>query len=170
MNTLPSANVLESKKQLVVDLTEKLKSATSGVLVDYKGISVADDTALRKEFREAGVEYAVVKNTMLKFAAQNAGLEGLESYLEGTTALAFSTSDAVAPAKVAVKYADKIKKGFDIKAGFMDGQVLNAAKMTEVGKLPSKEQLIGQLLSVLTGNIRGMAVALNAIAEQKESA
>lgn len=167
---MPSANVLESKKQLVVDLTEKLKSATSGVLVDYKGISVADDTALRKEFREAGVEYAVVKNTMLKFAAQNAGLEGLESYLEGTTALAFSTSDAVAPAKVAVKYADKIKKGFDIKAGFMDGQVLNAAKMTEVGKLPSKEQLIGQLLSVLTGNIRGMAVALNAIAEQKESA
>jgi len=169
VNKLPSEKVLESKKQLVVDLTEKLKNATAGVLIDYKGISVADDTALRKDFREAGVEYTVVKNTMLRFAAKNAGLDGLDSVLSGTTALAIS-NDAVASAKVATKYADKIKKGFEIKAGFMDGEVLDIAKVIEVGKLPSKEQLVGQLLSVLTANIRGMAVALNAIAEQKESA
>lgn len=167
---MPSANVLETKKQLVAELTEKLKGASAGVLVNYKGISVADDTALRKEFREAGVEYMVVKNTMLRFAVKNAGLDSLENVLEGTTALALSTTDPVAPAKVAVKYADKIKTGFEIKAGFMDGQVYDAAKMTEVGKLPSKDQLMAQLLSVLTGNIRGLAVALNAIAEQKESA
>ena len=98
----------------------------------------------------------------------NTPLEGLDSVLEGTTALAISKDDAVAPAKVAAKYADKIKDGFNIKAGFMDGEVMDAEKVIAVGKLPSKDQLIGQLLSVLTGNLRGMAVALNAIAEKKE--
>lgn len=167
---MPSSKVLEQKKQLVADLTEKLKNASAGVIVDYKGISVADDTALRKEFREAGVDYAVVKNTMLRFAAKEAGLDGLNSVLEGTTAIALSNDDAVAPAKVAAKYAESLKDCFEIKAGFMDGEVMDTDKVIAVGKLPSKDQLIGQLLSVLTGNIRGMAVALNAIAEQKESA
>lgn len=166
VNNLPSTKVLDEKKQLVVDLTEKLKAATAGVLVDYKGITVEQDTAMRKEFREAGVDYSVVKNTMLKLAARGAGLEGLESVLDGTTALAISNEDAVISAKIAAKYADKIKT-FEIKAGFMDGQILDAAKTVEVGKLPSKEQLIGQLLSVLTGNIRGLAVAINAIAEKE---
>lgn len=167
---MPSAKALQQKQQTVAELTEKLKNAAAGVLVDYKGINVADDTALRKEFREAGVEYTVVKNTMLRFAANNIGLSGLDSVLEGTTALAISNDDAVAPAKIVAKYADKIKDGFNIKAGFMDGEVIDAAKVVAVGKLPSKEQLMGQLVSVLTGNIRGLAVALNAIAEQKESA
>lgn len=166
---MPSAEILKQKQQLVADLTETLKNATAGVIVDYKGINVAEDTALRKEFREAGVQYTVVKNTMLRFAAKEAGLEDLNSVLEGTTAIAVS-EDPIAPAKIAAKYADKIKTGFSIKAGFMDGAVLNADKVIELGKLPSKEQLIAQLLSVLTGNIRGLAVALNAIAEQKESA
>lgn len=165
---MPSAKILDEKKQLVAELAEKLKGAAAGVLVDYKGITVEQDTAMRKEFREAGVEYAVVKNTMLKLAAKDAGISGIDGYLEGTTALAFSNVDAVIPAKIAVKYAEKVKT-FEIKAGFMDGIVLDADKTTQVGKLPSKEQLIGQLLSVLTGNIRGLAVALNAIAE-KESA
>lgn len=163
---MPSAKVLDEKKQLVADLSDKLKSSVAGVLVDYKGITVEQDTAMRKEFREAGVEYSVVKNTMLKLAAKNAGLEGLDPVLEGTTALAISDSDAVISAKIAAKYADKIKT-FEIKAGFMDGKTLSAAQTVEVGKLPSKEQLIGQLLSVLTGNIRGLAVALNAIAEKE---
>lgn len=163
---MPSTKVLDEKKQLVIDLTEKLKNAAAGVLVDYKGITVEQDTALRKEFREAGVDYAVVKNTMLRFAAKEAGIDGLDSVLEGTTALAISNSDHVISAKIAVKYAEKLKT-FDVKAGFMDGVVLNAAKTTELGKLPNKEQLIGQLLSVLTGNIRGLAVALNAIAEKE---
>ncbi len=166
---MPSAKVLETKKQFVADLTSKLQGAVAGVIVDYKGITVSEDSAMRKEFREAGVEYAVVKNTMLRFAAKEVGLEGISNVLEGTTAIAISTDDVVAPAKIAAKYADKIKT-FEIKAGFMEGEVLDAAKTIAVGKLPSKEQLYGQLLSVLTGNIRGLAVALNAIAEQKESA
>ncbi|MEG0895253.1 MAG: 50S ribosomal protein L10 [Oscillospiraceae bacterium] len=166
---MPSAKVLETKKQFVADLTSKLQGAVAGVIVDYKGITVSEDSAMRKEFREAGVEYAVVKNTMLRFAAKEVGLEGITNVLEGTTAIAISTDDVVAPAKIAAKYADKIKT-FEIKAGFMEGEVLDAAKTIAVGKLPSKEQLYGQLLSVLTGNIRGLAVALNAIAEQKESA
>ncbi len=165
---MPSAQILQQKQQQVADLIEKLKGAAAGVLIDYKGISVAEDTQLRRDFRAAGVEYTVVKNTMLRFATKETGLEGLDSVLEGTTALAISKDDAVAPAKVAAKYADKIKDGFNIKAGFMDGEVMDAEKVIAVGKLPSKDQLIGQLLSVLTGNLRGMAVALNAIAEKKE--
>lgn len=167
---MPSNEVLKQKEQLVADLTEKLKGAAAGVLVDYKGINVADDTALRREFREAGVQYTVVKNTMLRFAAKNAGLDDLVPSLAGTTAIALCENDAVAPAKVAAKYADKIKNGFDIKAGFMDGKVLSADKVVEVGKLPSKEQLLSMLCSALSGNIRGLAVALSKIAEQKESA
>lgn len=167
---MPSAEILKQKQEFVSNLTEQLKNAAAGVLIDYKGINVADDTALRKEFREANVKYTVIKNTMLRFAAKEAGLDDLCPVLEGTTALALSNEDAVAPAKIATKFADKIKTGFEIKAGFMDGAVLSVDKVVEVGKLPSKEQLVAQLLSVLTGNIRGMAVALNAIAEQKESA
>ena len=166
---MPSAELLKQKEQFVKELSEKLKNSAAGVLVDYKGITVADDTKLRKEFR-AGVEYTVIKNTMLRFAAKEAGLEGIIPSLEGTTALAICESDPVAPAKVAAKYADALKNCFTIKVGFMDGDVLDANKVIEVGKLPSKDQLVAQLLSVLTGNIRGMAVALNKIAEQKESA
>lgn len=167
---MPSKQVLSEKQQLVEDLTQKMKTAPSGVIVDYKGINVKDDTALRKEFREAGVHYTVVKNTMLRFAAEKAGLSGFEAQLEGTTALALATEDAMAPARIAAKYADSIKNAFEIKAGFMDGDVMDAAQTTAVGKLPSREILLGQLLSVLTGNVRGLACALNKIAEQKESA
>ena len=166
---MASAQILEQKKQVVAELAEKLKNATAGVIVDYKGITVAEDTALRKEFREAGVEYVVVKNTILRFAAKDAGLDGIDSVLEGTTAIALSNDDQVAPAKVAAKYAENLKDYFNIKLGFMDGEILDSEKVTALGKLPSKDQLVAQLLSVLTGNIRGLAVALNAIAE-KESA
>mgnify|MGYP002285020650 CR=1 FL=1 len=166
---MPSEKILSEKQQYVAALAERLKNSAAGVVVDYKGITVADDTALRKSLREAGVQYEVVKNTMLKLAAKEAGLEGLNSVLEGTTALATSAEDPIAAAKVLGEFAEK-NKNFTIKAGFMDGQVIDAAKVTAVGKLPSKEQLVGQLLSVLVAPIRGMAVALNAIAEQKESA
>jgi len=167
---MPSSEVLKQKEQLVADLSEKLKNATAGVLVDYKGINVADDTALRREFRQEGVHYTVVKNTMLRLAAEKAGLDGLTPVLSGTTAIALSENDAVAPAKVATKYADKIKNGFAIKSGFMDGEVLSVDKVVELGKLPSREQLLAMLCSALSGNIRGLAVALSKIAEQKESA
>lgn len=164
---MPSENVLNSKKQQVLELTQKLSGSCAGVVVDYKGITVADDTKLRKELREAGVDYAVVKNTLLRFAAKGANLEGLSAVLDGTTAIAVSKDDPVAAAKILTKFADDSKGKFTIKAGYVDGTVLDAKKTMELGKLPSKEQLLCQLLSVLNGNIRGLAVALNAIAEQK---
>lgn len=162
---MPSKKVLSQKQELVTTLVGKLKGATAGVLVDYKGISVADDTKLRKELREAGVEYSVVKNTMLRFAAKEVGYEALGSVLEGTTALAISDSDQVVAAKILTKYAEGSKGKFVVKAGFVDGGVIDAAKVSELGKLPNREGLLSMLCSVLQGNIRGLAVALNAIAE-----
>ncbi len=165
---MPSEKILASKKEQVAVLAEKLKNAPSAVLIDYKGITVADDTKLRKEMREAGVEYAVVKNSILRFALAEAGYgDSFNNVLEGATAIAFSAEDAVAPAKVAAKYSDGLKDIFNLKAGFLNGKVLDAEGALALGKLPSKEQLIGQLLSVLTGNLRGLAVALNAIAEKQ---
>jgi len=167
---LPSEKILEQKKQTVAELTAKLKNAAAGVVVDYKGINVADDTKLRKELREAGVEYAVVKNSMLRFAAKEVGYEALDSVLEGTTALATSEGDQVAAAKILTKYAEDSKGKFVVKAGFVDGGVIDAAKVAELGKLPSREALLSMLCSALQGNIRGLAVALNAIAEKSGEA
>ncbi len=174
---MPNAKVLEEKKQIVAQLAEKMKAASAGVLVDYKGINVADDTKLRRELREAGVEYAVVKNTLTRFAAQQVGFEALDPVLNGTTALAISMDDPVAPAKILSKYA-KDAANFSIKAGFVDGKLISPAEIEDLAKLPSKEVLLakalGSLMSpisgfanVLNANLRGLVVALNAIAEQK---
>ena len=163
---MASEKVIAQKQEIVAGLKEKLKGSVAGVLVDYKGINVADDTKLRKELREAGVDYTVVKNTLLKFAIDEAGFGALDAHLSGTTALAVSKEDPVVAAKILAKYAEDSKGSFSIKAGFLDGEVIDADKVIAVGKLPSKEQLLVQLLSVLNGNIRGLAVALNAIAEK----
>ncbi|MEM1485002.1 50S ribosomal protein L10 [Oscillospiraceae bacterium PP1C4] len=167
---MPSEKILEKKKQTVAELTSKLKNAAAGVLVDYKGISVTNDTKLRKELREAGIEYAVVKNTMLRFAAKEVGYEALDSVLEGTTALALSDNDQVTAAKILTKYAEGSKGKFVVKAGFVDGGVIDAAKVAELGKLPNRDGLLSMLCSALQGNIRGLAVALNAIAEKSGEA
>lgn len=166
---MPSEKVLQSKKEIVAELEKKLNNAVAGVVVDYKGITVADDTKLRKDLREAGVEYKVVKNTLLRFAAKDTGLAGICSVLEGTTALALSNEDAIAPAKILGKYAEDSKGAFTIKAGFMDGKVISVEEVMALSKLPGKEQLLCMLLSALNGNIRGLAVALNAIAEKNGS-
>lgn len=165
---MPSEKTLKLKQQVVTELKEKLNGAVAGVLVDYKGITVEQDTKLRREMREANVEYTVIKNSLLRFAAKEVGYEGLCDVLEGTTALAVSNDDPISAAKILTKFAEASKNKFSIKAGFVDGEILSAAKVTELGNLPSKEQLLGQLLSVLNGNIRGLAVALNAIAEKNE--
>lgn len=177
---MPSAKVLESKKKIVEDLSQKLKNANSGVLVDYKGITVADDTKLRADMRKAGVEYAVVKNTLTRFACKEAGLTGLDDILNGTTALAISLTDPVAPAKILSEYAKKNEK-FKIKAGFVDGKVIGVDGVKALAELPPKEVLIAKVLggfnapisglvNVLNGNIRGLVVALNAIAEKQANA
>ncbi|MBQ9108682.1 MAG: 50S ribosomal protein L10 [Oscillospiraceae bacterium] len=167
---MPSVMVLNQKKEVVETLKEKLSSSVAGVVVDYKGITVEDDTKLRRELREAGVEYSVVKNTLLRFAAKEVGYGELENVLEGTTALAVSMEDPVAAARILTKFADDSKGKFVVKAGFVDGGVIDAAKVNELGKLPGKEQLLSMLCSALQGNIRGLAVALNAIAEKSGEA
>ncbi len=175
---LPSEKILQSKKEAVAALTEKMKGSVAGVLVDYKGINVADDTALRRELRQAGVHYAVYKNSMVRFAAKDAGLEDLTKVLEGTTAVAISESDPVAAAKIICKYAEKSKTVFNVKAGYVDGGVLDADEVQSLAKLPSREELVAKALAgfnapitgfvnVLNGNIRGLVVALNAIAEKQ---
>lgn len=165
---MPSEKILSQKKETVAELSTKIKKAIAGVVVDYKGISVTDDTKLRKELREAGVEYSVVKNTMLRFAAKEVGYEALNDVLAGTTALATSETDEVAAAKILTKYAEDSKGKFVVKAGFVDGGVIDAAKVAELGKMPNREGLLSMLCSALQGNIRGLAVALNAIAEKND--
>ena len=135
---MPSEKVLELKKQKVADLSAQLKNACAGVVVDYKGINVADDTKLRKELREAGVHYAVVKNTLLHLAVQDAGLQELDNVLSGTTAIALSEDDYVAPARILCKFADA-SKTFTVKSGFLDGDVIGLEKINSLAKLPSRE-------------------------------
>ncbi len=166
---MPNAKVLEEKKALVASLVEKIKNSPAGVLVDYKGINVADDTALRKELREAGVEYKVVKNSLLKFAAQELGFDGFIEHLNGTTAIAISTTDdVVAPAKILSKFA-KDHNNFSIKVGFLEGAVIPASEVDALAKLPSRETLIAQVLYSFNYPVMQLAIALNAIAEKGEA-
>lgn len=177
---MPSAKILEQKKQTVQQLTEQVKNAQAGVLVNFYKTTVGDDTVLRKELREAGVEYAVIKNSILRHTFTEAGFEGLNEHLEGMTALATSADDAVAPAKILAKFGEK-HPDFTIKAGFVDGKIIDAAAVDALAKLPSKEVLIATVLgtlnapitglvNVLNGNIRGLACALAAIRDQKADA
>lgn len=163
---MPSEKVLSEKKAYVEELAAKIKESTAGVIVDYKGISVADDTKLRRELREAGVDYAVVKNTMLRFAISGLGYTEMENALEGTTAIAISKEDPIAAAKVLGKFAEASKGKFSIKAGYMEGKPMSGDEVTALSKLPGKQELLSMLCSALQGNIRGLAVALNAIAEK----
>ena len=162
---MPSANVLEQKKQVVAQLVETLKSAQAGVLVDYRGITVEQDTQLRAKLREAGVEYKVVKNTLTRFAAKEVGFEELDEQLNGPTALAISTTDAVAPAKVISDFAKDVE-ALQIKAGFVDGKVLDAAGVNDLAELPSKEVLIGKILGSLQSSLYGLAHVLQAYVDK----
>lgn len=165
---MPNAKVLEEKKALVASLVEKIKNSPAGVLVDYKGISVADDTKLRRELRAAGVDYAVVKNTMVRFAAKELGFDGFEEYLNGTTAIAISTTDdVVAPAKILCDYA-KTHENFSVKVGFVDGEVVSADEVKRLASMPSKETLIAQTLYSFNFPIMQLAIALDAIAKKSE--
>ena len=165
---MPNAKVLESKKAIVAELTEKLQNAASGVLVDYKGITVAEDTALRVELRKNDVEYAVVKNTLTRFAAKNAGFGELSDSLNGTTSLALSHSDPIAPMRVINKFAKQFNGAkFTIKAGFMDGKILPLDEILAIAELPAKEVLQAQVLGTMLAPITSLAIVLKAIAEEK---
>ena len=163
---MPNAKVLNEKKAIVEQLTETLKSAASGVLVDYRGITVAEDTALRHELRENGVEYSVVKNTLVRFAIGNAGLQELEGVLNGTTSLAVSKDDPIAPMRVIHKYSTQLGDRFNIKAGFMDGKVIPLEDVSALAELPSKEVLLGQMLGMMLAPLTSLAIVIKAIAEK----
>ena len=167
---MPSEKILEQKKQAVADLAEKIKGSCAGVLVEYKVINVADDTKLRKELREAGVEYTVVKNTLLKRAIEGTEIEGMSEVLEGTTALAVSHEDQIAPARILNKFAKDSDGKFVIKSGYMDGKVMSPAEIAAIADLPSKEGLVQMLLSVLVSGPRGLAIALSEVAKAQETA
>ncbi|MBC8535759.1 50S ribosomal protein L10 [Feifania hominis] len=165
---MPSAKILEQKKQAVVELTEKMKKAASGVFVDYKGITVEADTKLRAEFRKAGVEYAVVKNTLTRFATKELGYE-LDEVLNGTTALALCEEDPIAPAKIIHEFSSKNGDCLKVKAGFVDGKVVSVEEIDRLAKLPSRETLVAQVLYGFNSPIVGLAVVLNAIKEKLEA-
>ena len=162
---MPSVQVLEQKKQVVADLVERLNGSCAGVIVDYKGINVEDDTKLRKDLREAGVNYTVVKNTLLKRAIAETELNGLDSVLEGTTALATSADDYVAAARILCKFADT-HKNFEVKNGFIDKEVIDVAKITGLAKLPSREILLANVLGAFQAPISAFARAIQAIVDK----
>lgn len=171
--------VLEAKKAIVKEIREKLEKAESVILVDYKGLNVEDVTELRKKCREANVEYKVYKNTMLRFALHEIGVEGLDQYLEGTNAVAFGYEDPAIAAKITNDF-NKINDKLEIKVGLVDKDVYNLDQVKQLASLPSKEVLIAQVLgglngpiqgfaNVLNGTMKGLVVALNQIAEKKQS-
>ncbi len=164
---MPNAKVLESKKAVVESLTGKIQDASSVVFVDYKGITVAQDTELRKQFREAGVEYSVVKNTLTNFAAKNAGYDFSE-VLNGTTAMASTTGDPIAPARIVCEFAKKNKNVLSIKGGIVEGSVLSANALNGFGELPSKNALVAQVLGTFLAPISSLACVLDQIRQQKE--
>lgn len=165
VNKLPSQKVLEAKKAVVVELTERLQGACTGVLVNYKGINVENDTKLRKELREAGVKYTVVKNTLLSRACEQVGLTDLNAVLEGTTALATSEDDYTAAARILCGFADK-NKGFEVKSGFLDGAVVDINTINSLAKLPSREVLLANVLGAFQAPIASFARAVQAIVDK----
>lgn len=162
---MPSAKVLEQKKAVVAELADRLKNSVTGVLVSYEGINVADDTAMRKELREAGVKYSVVKNTLLSRACEEAELTGLQTTLEGTTAIATSDEDYAAAARILADYAKKIKT-FEIKAGYLDGEVVDLATIDKLAKLPSRDMLLANVLGAFQAPIASFARAMQAIVDK----
>lgn len=162
-----SAAAIEKKKQIVEEITEKLKSSVSTVVVDYRGLNVSDITELRKQLREAGVEFKVYKNSLSRRAAEAANLEGLNEYLVGPNAIAFSTEDVVAPAKILNEFA-KDHEQLEIKAGVIEGNLATVEEIKALADLPSREGLLSMLLSVLQAPMRNFALVTKAVAEQKE--
>ena len=156
---------VELKQPIVQVIADDIKDAQSVVLVDYRGLTVAQDTELRKQLREAGVIYKVCKNTMMKRAFEGTDFAGLEEYLEGPSAMVVSKDDATAPARIICKFA-KTAEALEVKAGVVEGTVYDAAGITELSKIPSREELLSKLLGSLQSPITNLARVLNQIAEQ----
>jgi large subunit ribosomal protein L10 len=161
--------VREEKQQLVQEIADRLARSKSTIVTDYRGLTVAEVTELRKQLREAGVEYHVYKNTLTRRAAAEAKVEGIEEYLTGPSAIAFGFEDVVAPAKVLYEFAKK-HKALELKGGIVEGRVVTAEEVESLASLPSREGLLSMLLSVLQAPMRNFAYAVKQVAEQQEGA
>ena len=164
-----SEAIIAKKAQQVSEVAEQFKNATSVVVVDYLGITVEQATNLRTELRNAGVQFAVVKNSILQRAAKEAGLEGMDDIFKGPSAVAFSNDDVVAPAKILADFAKKVE-ALEIKAGVIEGKVSSKEEIEALAKLPNREGLLSMLLSVLQAPVRNTALAFKAVADQKDGA
>ncbi len=162
---MPNERVLREKQAIVEELSEKLRGI-SGVLVDFSGITVAEDTEMRAKLRAENVDYSVVKNTLLRFAVRNVGLEELEPLLSGTTSLAVSGDDAVAPAKIISEFAKKFNDHFEIKGGFYDGKVIGLDEIKSLASIPALPVLQAQVLGTMLAPIVQLALVIKAIAEK----
>ena len=167
---MPNAKVLESKKATVEALAEKLQNATAAVFVDYKGINVAQDTELRNQFRAAGVEYTVVKNTLTRFAANKVGYSEFDELLNGTTSMASTTGDPIAPARIVSEFVKKNKDIIKIKGGMVEGKPLSVEELKSFGELPSKDALVAQVLGTFLAPITALAFVLDQVCQQKGGA
>ena len=156
---------IELKQPIVAEISELIKDAQSAVLVDYRGLTVEQDTKLRKEMREAGVTYKVYKNTYMNFAFKGTDFEALAPYLEGPSAIAVSKDDATAPARILGKYAKEIQ-ALEIKGGVVEGTAYDANGISAIASIPSREVLLSKLLGSLQSPIANLARVLNQIAEQ----
>lgn len=164
---MPSAKVLEAKKNQVAQTAEVLKSAQTGILVDYRGLTVAEDTELRNKLREADVKYFVIKNTLLSLATKEIGLDGLEEALHGPTAVAVSADDPVAPAKVLADFA-KDNETLEIKAGFMDGAVMSMDEIKKLAATPNMETLIAKMMGSMNAPASNLVRLLQTIVDGGE--
>ena len=166
---MASEKILAGKKSYVEGVKEIIGASMGGVVFNYKGITVEEDTKLRKELREAGVHYEVIKNTMLKIAIKGTEIEALSECLSGATAVAIANEeDPLAAARILNKFCEASKGKYEIKGGYLDGEVLDVAGVQKIANLPNREGLLSMLLSALQGNLSGLARVINAIKEQKE--
>ncbi|WP_170005897.1 50S ribosomal protein L10 [Bacillus fonticola] len=161
------SSVLEQKKQIVQEITEKFQASPSTIIVDYRGLNVSEVTELRKQLREAGIDFKVYKNSMTRRAVEAAGLTGLNDALTGPNAIAFGVEDVVAPAKILNTFAKK-HDALEIKAGVIEGNIASVEEVKALAELPSREGLLSMLLSVLQAPVRNFALATKAVADQKE--
>jgi large subunit ribosomal protein L10 len=157
--------VREEKEQLVQEIADRFTRSKTTIVTDYRGLNVAEVTELRKQLREAGVEFEVLKNTMTRRAVQKAQLEGVEEYLKGPSALAFGYDDVVAPARVLFNFAKK-HKALELKGGVVEGRAISAKEVESLASLPSRDGLLSMLLSVLQAPMRNLAYSLQQVADK----
>lgn len=167
---MPNAKVLSEKQAIVAALAERIKGASAGILVDYKGITVSEDTALRTELRKEAVDYTVVKNTLTRRALDELGMSGLDHVLNGTTSLATAENDPIAPFRIINDYSKKLGERFNIKAAFMEGKILNEQEIAELSALTSKNDLYSKLAGSLNAIMGGLAVCLAEVIEKNGGA